>query len=276
MNIQQITSDYAKVLRLPLLQGRSVSDSDTADAPKVAIVNQSAARRFWPNENAIGKKIWIGTRPEPFEVAGVFGDTRNNGLATPPVAEVFLPFAQLPAPYLELTIRAALDPHSLVSAIRRGIGAIDRDQPVTQVKTMDEVIEGLTSQRRFMLLMLGGFAGTALLLAITGIYGLISYSVAQRTQEMGVRIAMGATSTDIFRLIMGGVFKLTIAGIVIGIVGCFWLTRLLSGFMYETSVRDPIAIVTSALLFTFVAIAASFAPARRATRIDPTEALRAE
>jgi putative ABC transport system permease protein len=274
LGIQTISPDYARVLRLPLLRGREFTDHDSADSPGVAIVNEAVVRRYWPNDNSIGKRIWLGQRPQPVEVVGVFGDLKNVTLGDEASPEVILPFPQLPWPLLNLSVRTAGDPHSLITAIRRQISLVDKDLPLTEVQTMEELVGSASAQPRFTMLLLAVFSVTALILAIVGIYGVIAYSVAQRTQELGIRMALGAGQSDVLRLVVGHGLALTLTGIAIGLAGALALTRLMSSLLYETSAMDPIAFAVSALLFTVVALLASYLPARRATRIDPTHALR--
>ena len=274
LNIQTISPDYARVLRVPLLRGREFTDHDGADAPGVAIVNEAVVRRYWPNDNPIGKHILLGQRPQPMEVVGVFSDMKNVTLGDDASPEVILPFPQLPWPLLNLSVRSAEDPRSLISAILRQASEIDKDQPLTDVRTMDDVVGSATAQPRLTMLLLGVFSATALILAMVGIYGVIAYSVAQRTQELGIRMALGADPGDVLKLVVGQGLGLTLTGIAIGLAGAFALTRLMSSLLYQTSATDPIAYGASALLFTAVALLASYLPARRATRIDPTDALR--
>jgi putative ABC transport system permease protein len=274
LNIQTISPDYAKVLRIPLLRGREFTDHDDADAPGVAMVNQTLVRRFWPNDNPIGKHILLGQRQQPVEVVGVFGDLKNATLGDDAAPEVMLPFPQLPWPLLNLSIRTAGDPRAPISAIRRQVSMVDKDQPLTSVQTMEEVVGSASAQPRFTMLLLAVFSATALILAIVGIYGVIAYSVAQRTGELGIRMALGADQGDVLKLVVGHGLRLTLVGIGIGLAGALVLTRLMSSMLYQISATDPIAFVASALLFTVVAVLASYLPARRATRIDPTDALR--
>jgi putative ABC transport system permease protein len=272
--IRQISPDFLKVMRIPLIAGRMFDAHDNETSKLVAIVNQAAARRFWPNERAIGKRIWIGNLPNPYEVVGVIGDTKNRGVAVPPAPEVFEPYPQLPFLMIQMNVRTAVDPHSLESAIRASLAGVDNDEPVTDVRTMDEYLETLSAPARFTTVLLGIFSGVAFVLAVVGLYGVIAYSVAQRQQELGIRIALGAARRDIFRLVIGGGLTLTAAGIAIGVAGSIALTRLMGDLLYQTSATDPATFLTCGLLFTATALAASYIPARRAAEIDPTTALR--
>ena len=276
INLQQTSSDYAKALGIPLRAGRTFSAHDDEQAPNVAIINETAAKRFFGDQNPIGKRVWIGNLPAPAEIVGVLGDTRNSSLALPAMPEVFLPFAQLPWSFFCLSVRSAVEPHSLISAIRREISEADRDQPVIEIHTGEELLEASAGQTRFMMFLLGMFSATAFILAVIGIYGVIAYSVAQRTNELCIRMALGAARADIIRLVIGRGLLLTGTGIVIGMAGSLAGTRLLESLLYETNATDPLTFIASALLFTAVAAAATYIPARRATRIDPADALRAE
>jgi predicted permease len=227
LDIQTISPDYTRVLRVPLLRGREFTDHDNADAPGVAIVNQAVVRLYWPNENPIGKHILLGQRPLPVEVVGVFSDLKNVTLGDETSPEVILPFPQLPWPLLNLSIRTAGHPRSVLSAIRRQVSAVDKDQPLTDAQTMEELVGSASQQQRFTMLLLGVFSATALILAIVGVYGVIAYSVAQRTQELGIRMALGADQGDVLKLVVGHGLRLTLTGIAIGLAGAFVLTRLI-------------------------------------------------
>jgi len=272
--IQQFTPDYGKVMRIPLLSGRTFNAHDDASAPRVVLVNEGAAHRFWPNENAIGKKVWIGTLPDPFEVAGVLADTRNAGLASPASAEVMVPLPQMTAANLRLTLRTAGDPRSLTSAVRSQIASVDPDQPITEIQTLEEFLTAQSSEPRFLLVLLSMFAGAAFLLAAIGIYGVIAYSAAQRNAELGIRLALGATDQEIVRLILSSGISLTLIGIVIGVVASLTLTRLMVSLLYDTSPRDATTMIVSAVLFLAVSFLASYLPARRASKMDLASVLR--
>ena len=275
--IETISPDYAKVLRVALERGREFTPEDNQTTPTVAMVNQTLVRRFWPNENPLGKHIWIGPIAKPVEVVGVFGDEKNNGLSEDTAPEVFLPFPNLPWSHLRLSLRSAGgDPMALVSAVRQRLAQIDSDQPITEVQTLEQILAGARAQSRFIVALFGIFAGVALTLAIVGIYGVISYAVAQRTQELGIRMALGATQGDVLKLVIGRGLTLAGTGIAIGLIAPFTLTRLMSSLLYQVSPADPLTIIGSAILFLVAALLASYIPARRAMRIDPADALRYE
>jgi len=274
-NIQMVVPGYVETMRLPLLRGREFTPRDDGKAPLVALVNELVARRFWPRENAVGKHLYIGNLT-PVEVVGVVGDVRNQSLAADVQPEVYFPFAQRAWPTMNLVLRTAGDPHALTAAVLARLRDLDRDQPVTAIRTMDEVLESAAAQPRFTTSLLGSLSGMALLLAIVGIYSVIAYSVAERTQEMGIRIALGAERADILRLVLRHGMLLAAAGIAVGIITSLALTRLLASLLYRVSVTDAATFISGALLFAVVALAASYIPARRATRVDPMVALRYE
>jgi len=271
--IQAVSPGYTRTLRVPLLHGRSFTDGDDATAPRTVVVNETLARRFWPNQDAIGKKVWVGTLA-PAQVVGVLADVKNISLAADTNPEVFLPFPQLAWAHLNLSVRTSNDPARIIPAIRREIASIDRDQPITGIQSMQQLLDASASDRRVTIVLLAGFAATALLLALVGIYGLVAYSMTQRRGEFGVRIALGASRADILRLVLGEGLRLTLYGIVIGVIGSLALTRALSSMLYKTTATDPLTFLASIALFLLAAAAASFRPARRAANIEPTEALR--
>jgi predicted permease len=276
MAIQMVSPAYFRTLRVALRQGREFNERDDPGAPLVAVVNETLVRRYWPHDNPIGKHLLLGRMVKPTEVVGVAADVSNLSLAAAPEAEVYLPFPQRPWASMNLILRTAGDPRNWTGAARAAVAAVDRDQPVTAVNTMEEVLAASTAQQRFSVFLLGVFSVTALVLAAVGLYGAIAYSVAERTQEMGIRIALGADTGDILRMIVGQGLALALAGLVIGAVAALALTRLMSGLLFQVSAADPASFAAGALLFAVVAALASYLPARRATRVDPTEALRYE
>lgn len=275
-NIQMFSPGFADTMRIPVVRGREFTDHDGEHDPLVVMVNQSAVRRYWPNENPIGKRIWVGRVPDAMQVVGVLGDVPNVNLAADPQPEIYMPFAQRPWAAMTLIARLQGDPNRFIPAIRAAVFAIDRDQPVTAVKSMEEVLETAAAQPRFTTWLLAALAATAVLLALAGIYGVIAYSTAQRTQEVGIRLALGARREDILRLILYQGLALAGAGIVIGIATALAFTRLLASLLYHVAPTDPLTFVTGTLLFLLVAFAASVFPARRAMRVDPVVALRYE
>lgn len=277
VTLQTISPDYEKVMRVPLERGREFTAGDNQTTPTVAIVNQSFVRRFWSNENPIGKHIWLGTIATPLQVIGVFGDMKNNGIAGETDPEMFMPFPNLPWSHLRLSLRSAGgDPMALVPAVRKRLESIDSNQPVTEIRTLNQILDAARAQSRFTVALFGIFSAVALALALVGIYGVISYAAAQRTQEMGIRMALGANKKDIFRLVIGRGLGLAGIGIAIGLVAPFTLTRLMSSLLYKVSPADPLTIIGSAILFLAAAFLASYIPARRASRTDPMVALRYE
>src|SRR5579884_933489 len=275
--IEAISPSWFRTMHVPLLAGREFTDADKNGAASVVIVNQAFAKRFWPNENPLGKHVIIG-RQLASEVVGVAADVKNRGLALDAQSQVYIPFPQLPWGNMNLLVKTATDPHSMVSAVRAQIAAIDPDQPVTNVQTVDELMDTSRAQPRFILLVLGLFSAAALVLAIIGIYGVLAYSVAQRSQELGIRLALGAEKSDIIQLVLKQGLTLTLVGIGIGLVTALilsWvLASILSGLLYKISVRDLTTFVLAPLAFVVIALFASYLPAHRATKVDPNQAVR--
>ena len=277
LTIQTISPDYAKVMRVPLERGREFTGEDNQATPTVAMVNQAFVRRYWPNENPIGKHILLGPLPGSIEVVGVFGDEKNSGLSRDTSPEMFLPFPNLPWSHLRLSLRSAGgDPLALVPAVRQRLAQIDSDQPITNVQTLEQILAQSRAGSKFTLALFAIFSVVALILAVVGIYGVISYAVAQRTQELGIRMALGATQADILKLVVGRGLMLGVAGIAIGLIAPFTLMPFMKSLLYQVSPADPLTIIGSALLFLIAAVLASYIPARRAMRIDPADALRYE
>jgi predicted permease len=275
-NIQMFTPGYAETLRVPVLRGRAFTEHDGGQGPRVALVNETTARRFWANENPIGKHIWLGRQTEPVEVVGVLGDIHNVGLAADTQPEIYVPFAQLPWRFMNLIVRTDGDPNRIARPVRSAVTAADRDQPVTQVRTMDDVLDVAAARPRFTASLLAALSGTALFLAIVGLYGVVTYSVAQRTGELGVRLALGAQRSDILRLVLRQGAGLALGGVLAGLAISAVAMPLLVSQLYRVSPTDPATFAGSAVLFIAVAALASYLPARRAMRVDPLLSLRGE
>jgi putative ABC transport system permease protein len=278
-----VTAGYLETLGVPLLRGRFVTQSDTEKAPYVAVINQAAVRQYFPDVDPIGKRIQLGAIPDAsvpwMEVVGIAGDLKQD-LAGDPKAEMYVPVREgdslLPVFALSVVMRTEREPLTEASALRSVVRDINPNQPVVRVRTMQENISGSVSEPRFRATLLAIFAGAALILAIVGLYGLMVYTVDQRAHEIGIRIALGADRGDVLRMVIVQGLKLAISGVVVGVLSSLALGRILSGFLYGVSPTDPMTILGVAVLLIFVALLASYLPARRATRVDPMVALRYE
>ncbi len=273
------TPGYFRTLGIPLRRGRDLNQHDIADAQRVAIIDEALARRFWPAYPAgldpIGQRLLIGgVNKKPAEIVGIVAHVHEQLENGNWPESVYVSLAQNAPPFAMLAIRTPGDPLRFTKAVREQVHALDPDQPVALIRTMDDLVEEQVGQRRLLVILLGSFSGVALLLALIGIYGVIAYSVAQRTQEMGIRRALGAQQSDILRLVVGQGFRLALVGVALGIAGAWGLTRLLGTLLFHVSATDPATFVAVAVLFLLVALAASYLPARRATGIDPMAALR--
>ncbi len=278
-----VSGDYFRALGIPLLKGRTFDERDTANSPGALIISESLARRLWPNEDALGKRINIGFHGETWsEVVGVVGDVKQRELGAPAAPALYQPFQQVPHTRrwmigeMSFVIRAAVEPQSLIAGLRSELQAVDREIPLHNVALMQEVVAKNIADPRFYTLLLGAFSALALILAAAGIYSVISYSVTQRTHEIGVRMALGAQAGAILRLVVRQGMALTLAGLAIGLAGAFALTRVLSDFIYQVSVTDPATFALHSVLLAAVALLACYIPARRATKVDPLIALRTE
>jgi putative ABC transport system permease protein len=272
-----VSPDYFKVLKTPLLRGRFFTDSDNLDAPGVVIINDALAKKYWPNEDALGKRITFNDprKPNPkwLTVVGIVRSIRHRGLDVDPAPEYYVSSNQRAENSFILAVRSTQDPRSLTSAVRREIQSIDPDQPIANVRTLENVTADSVAPRRMSMVLLGAFAGIALLLASVGIYGVISYLVVQRTHEIGVRMALGAQRGDVVRLVVGHAAKLVGFGTVIGLVLALFSTRTLSAFLYTVGAFDIATFVFVTGALAAVALLASYVPALRATRADPMIAL---
>jgi predicted permease len=269
-----ISPDYFKTLGIPLVRGRDFSWSDDEKAPRRVIVSQSLAHRFWPNDDPIGKHITYARRQVVAEIVGVAGDVKSRGLDSEPGMVFYTPYPQFAWPNMSITIRTAGDPREFSRNAHAVVFALDRDLPVVDTQTVEGVVDNTLSSRRQTMYLIAGFAAVALVLAIVGLYGVMAYSVAQRTTELGIRQAIGAQRADILRMVLAQGLRLSLAGIAIGTIAAAASTRLISGMLFHVSATDPLTFAGIGLLFLVVSLAASLIPALRATRIDPLEALR--
>ncbi len=280
-NYRTAAPDYFRTMHIPLLRGRDFTERDDEKAPPVIIVNETFARRFFPNEDSLGKRIKPGLATLPTgavmrEIVGVVGDVKHHGLNSESGPEVYEPQNQMPFSELTLVIRGDNDPRSLISALREQVQALDKDLPLFDAKLFEEYLSASVAEPRFNTLLLTIFAAVALALAAVGLYGVMSYSVAQRTHEIGIRMALGAGRWNILRLVIGDGLLIIIFGIAFGLVGAGLATRLMAGLLFGVGSLDLPTFVGVALLLGLVALSACYVPARRATKVDPMVALRYE
>ena len=280
-DLHEVSRGYFATLGVPLERGREFTDADASGAPRVAVVNALVARQFFTNQDPVGRRFMFG-HPSPgktpawFTIVGVAAATKLYGLSNPARLEVYLSVAQSPASEMTLAVQSALDPSALAAEIRAAVASIDPDQPVSRISTMNELMATSVATPRVVLVLLGVFSGLALVLAAIGIYGVIAYTAARRTHEVGIRMALGAQRGDVLRMILGQGAALAGAGIALGAGVALGLTRLMAGLLYEVRAADPDTFAGVALLLALVALAACYVPARRAVRANPTIALRSE
>ena len=268
--------NYFATMGIPLLQGRDFGSGDTFASPEVAIVNESMAKRFWPNERAIGNRLDLVRENAAVEIIGVVGDVKRFGLGDTVQPEIYFPYSQRPRWATYFVVRGNLSPADFAATVPPRLAAIDSELRFSRVSTMDQLISSSLKRPRFNLVLLGIFAGTALLLAAVGLYGVMSYLVEQQTREIGIRAALGAKRIDILRLFVGRGLGMTVIGVGVGVLAALALTRFLSGMLYGVSVVDPLTFASVSILLVLVAALACYVPARRATRVDPLVALRNE
>jgi putative ABC transport system permease protein len=273
---QAVMPNYFRTLGIPFVAGRDFTEQGASGASGETVINETMARRYFPHENPIGKRIGLGGGPPWQTIVGVVKDIPQRGLESEAGPDWYFPYSRRPSLYACLLLRTSGNRMSLASAIRRQISAIDKDQPVMAIRTLNDVIASTTAPRRFNTLLLAIFAAVALTLAATGIYSVISYSVTQRTQEIGIRMALGAQSGDVIRLVLKQGMMLTLAGIAAGALGAIAAARVISGLLYGVTATDPPTFVAISLLLTMVALLACYLPARRAARVDPLGALKHE
>jgi len=279
VHTRTVSPDYFRVMGIPLQTGESFSAADRLDGSPVIVINQAMARRFWPDEDAMGKRLKLGRSDSNspwFTVKGIVADSAQTSLDAPVKAEVYFALAQLATRYrrMNLAVHTTVDPRKLIGAIQTEIRQVDKDQPVYQIQTLEELIGESVGERRFAMLILILFAALSLSLAGLGIYGVMSYMVSQRTHEIGVRLALGADRRDILRLILGQGTALAVTGVAIGLAACFGLTRLMTSLLFGVSATDMLTLLFIAALLTGVSALACYVPARRAMKVDPMIALR--
>jgi len=271
-----VTPDYFATLQIPLLQGRQLNAQDKLDAPLVIVINDTLAARIWPGENPIGKRLRVGFEEKPREVIGVVGTIKQSTLDAEARPAMYLPHLQSPNPRLTVLVRTHGEPLSMAATVRQEVRAVDKDVPIAQVQTMEKVLGASVAQPRFSMLVVGLFAALALVLSAVGIYGVMAYAVSRRGHEIGVRMALGAGANQVLKLVLKDGMTLALAGIAVGLLGAFALTRLMASLLFGIGAKDPATFISVAAFLAFVAFIACYIPARRATKVDPLVALRNE
>ena len=276
---------YLSVFRILLVRGRDINDNDTASAPQVVLVNQAMATKFWPTEDPVGQKIFIGRDRSPRTIIGVTGDTRNFGLERPPSPTVIVPLAQVTDSYMATysegepifwVVRTRSDPHQVIPAVTEQLRLASGGFALAHVRTMDEIMGRSTSRENLNMMLLSIFGAIALVLAAIGIYGLMAYSVQQRTREMGIRMALGANRTAVRNLVVWQGMSLALIGVALGITAAFGLTQLIASLLFGVKPWDPVVFITAPVILAAVALLAVWLPAARASKVSPMQALRTE
>jgi putative ABC transport system permease protein len=278
-NYVSVSPDYFRVMEIPLLAGRLFDKHDISSSPRVSLISEAMARLYFPNQNPLGKQLSFSFPPDSGaarEIVGIVGDVRDVALGQDPSAMMYVPYAQSPFWGANVVVRSALSTASVASAIRRSVQQIDKDLPVTDVAKMTDMIDASVAQPKFRTFLLGLFAAMALVLAATGIFGVISYSASQRTNEIGIRVALGASRNTILRMVLRETLVLTCAGLALGVPSALAASHLLGHLLFDVSANDPATLTAVALTLAFVAAVAGYIPARRAMRVDPMVALRHE
>jgi len=277
-HIRGVGGNYFQTLRVPLLDGRHFTEADNETAQKVVVINATMARQFWAQESAVGKRLRADGLQEKdwLTIVGVVADIKNESLAQPPRPEIYYLYAQYPTRGLGVMLRTAVPPITLAETVRREIWSMDSSLAITSTQTMEQVMRQSSSTTSFQSLLLGIFAGLALLLAAIGIYSVLSCAVGQRSREIGIRMALGARTGGVYALILSGGMKSVLVGIGIGLVAAIFSTRFIARLLFETSATDSVTLISVALLLASTALAACFFPARRAAKVDPMVALRYE
>src|ERR1043165_3696274 len=283
-NFIPVGQDYFDTVGVRLIEGRTFTPQDYQDHPGVAIVHESFVKPYFPNENALGQRmkpgppgrIWRGQKLTSFEIVGIVHDVKLAGLDAPSEPAYYLPASQAPLEDMMILVRTSTDPLSLVGAVRKAVWTIDPNQPIANINTLERIVDDSIAQRRLNMLLMGLFGGLAMLLSAVGIYGLLSHAVTQRTQEMGIRMALGARVSDVLKLVLRQGMTLALAGEAIGLIGAFLLTRLIRGLLFGVTPNDALTFVVVGGVLAIVALLACYLPARRATKVNPLVALRYE
>ena len=276
LQLNTVSPGYFKTIGLALVTGRDVNEHDDADAPPVVVVNETFARREWPNGSAIGQRIRFVDSDRWLTVVGVARDAKHFGPADQPTPQAYIPFMQMPQIFTSVVVRANRDAIALGPLVREAIWRVDRDQPVWKIRTMDSLVANTLGSKRVLLVLVGVFASVALLLAGVGIFGVMSFAVAQRTHEVGVRMALGASGGEVLRLIVGQGLRLTAFALLIGLAAAAGTTRLMASQLFGVTPSDPVTFALVPIVLCAVAALACYLPARRASRLDPLTALRRE
>jgi putative ABC transport system permease protein len=265
---------------IPIVRGRDFTDQDKADSKDLVVISEKTAQHFWPGQDPIGKRLKPGSstsKSEWREVIGIVKDVRQNDLIAPPKMQMYFTYRQLKDIAANaLVVRTTIEPMILAGSVRNAIWSVDKDQTVADIDTMDHIVATAVARQRFSMVLLGVFAALALLLASVGIYGVMSYSVAQRTREIGIRMALGARRADVLQMTVRQGLKLVGAGMILGLGAAFLLTRVMATLLYGISATDPMTFIGISVVLLAVAILASYVPALRATKVDPITALRAQ
>jgi putative ABC transport system permease protein len=283
VNKPAVTPGYFRTMEITLLQGRDFTRADNEKSPGVMIVGQTTARRVWPNEDPVGKHVTFADHPAPedwYTVIGVVDDVKQENLRQDVPPAIYQPLAQVQIPFflqsINYVVRSSMPTSAIAASMRTALHEVDANQPVFQIATMEDLLTANTAEPRFYLRLLAAFSGIALLLAVVGIYGVMAFSVVQRTREIGIRLALGANREDILASTLGRSAWLIAAGLALGVCGALGATRLLASFLFEVQPTDVTTFVVTSFLLAVAAILASYIPASRATRIDPMVALRYE
>jgi putative ABC transport system permease protein len=273
-----VSAEYLRAMRIPLIRGRALSDRDDKAAPKVMLINETLARRFFPGEDPIGKLATPSLAPDlTCEIVGIVGDVKHQRLDAEAGPEFYVSYLQAPPTSASLVVRTTGgDPAAAVPGIRNVVAQIDEEEPIADVRTMDDLLSESVASRRFNMLLLGAFAFIALVLAGIGVYGVMSYSVTQRRREIGIRVALGARANDVFKLVLGQGMLLASIGVAAGLAGAFAVTRIMASLLYGVSANDPLIFTCVPLLVGAIALLACYVPARRAMKVDPMIALHYE